>query len=91
LIKLKSSIVGQVTEDRGMARANTCGALVKQGVMSRKDAAFICAQSFKQDPQQYWQNILRENPRLRSAYPEDWVEPQRSLPPQINSKPEQVM
>jgi hypothetical protein len=99
LIKLKSDIVGQVTEDCAMERVDMVGYAVSKGTMPIKRAAFITAQSFKQDPDQYWQELLRENPNLRNAYPEDYIDPTiKTLPPSItsqpnedNSDPEQVM
>lgn len=99
LIKLKSDIVGQVTEDRAMARVENAANAVDKKIMSIKRAAFITAKAYKEDPDQYWQELLRENPALRAAYPEDYIDPQaKSLIPSItsnpkadNSEPDQVM
>jgi hypothetical protein len=99
LIKLKSDIVGQVTEDRAMARVDHAGNAVDRKIMPIKRAAYITAQAYKIDPDQYWQELLRENPALRVAYPEDYIDPTiKTLPPSItsqpnedNSDPEQVM
>lgn len=87
LIQLKSDIVGQVTEDRAMARVDKAALAVDKKLMPIKRAAFVAAQAYKSDPDQWWQELLRENPSLRAIYPEDYIEPQPKLPPQINSLP----
>lgn len=87
LIRLQSDVVGQVTEDRAMERVGSAGFAVDKKIMPIKEAAFVTAQSFKRDPDQFWQNLLRENPSLRAAYPEDWIEPQPKLSPSITSQP----
>ncbi len=96
LIKLQSDIVGQVTEDRAMQRVDKAVLAVDKNLMPLKRAAFITAQAYKADPDQWWQEILKENPSLRAIYPEDYIEPQPKLPPQINTnqadpESEQVM
>jgi len=98
LIQLKSDIVGQVTEDRAMQRVEKAVIAVDKQLMPIKRAAFVAAQAYKADPDQWWQELLRENPKLRKIYPEDYIDPQPKLPPSItsnpkedNSDPEQVM
>ena len=87
LVKMKCSVVGEVTEARSMKRVEAANGCVSAGTMPVKEAAFVAAQAFKRDPEQWWNDLLRERPDLRKYYPEDWAKIESAmLSPQLNSK-----